>query len=265
MLHMRIGIIQLASAPGHVEYNIQRAFRLMEEAVHESDMIVLPELWTIGYNFHNFQYHVVRKGTGLVERLASFARFHHIWLLPGTLPVETNGSVENTAILFNPQGNIVGTYSKRHLFYGYLESELMKPGDHLLQADVNGIQVGIAVCYELYYPKMWRKLAKSGVTLMIVPASWPLVHIRQWDILARARAIENGICVCGCNQAGTYHGIQLGGHSLFVNPVGEAEAEAGTEDEIIYGNYDEEKYKNLGKSLAVIHLEKMRDPEKKEE
>lgn len=83
---------------------------------------------------------------------------------------------------------------------------------------------------------------------------WPAVHIPQWEVLTRARAIENGICVCAVNMAGEYHGLKLGGHSLFIDPTGKVEAEAGDGEEILYGEYDEIRYRDLGKQLAVIRL-----------
>lgn len=96
-----------------------------------------------------------------------------------------------------------------------------------MNTEINGVKTGMAVCYEFYFPRMWRKMAKSGVTLVLAPASWPAVHIPQWEVLTRARAIENGICVCAVNMAGEYHGLKLGGHSLFIDPTGKVEAEAG--------------------------------------
>ena len=249
---MKIAMIQLAAAAGAVEANICRAFSLMEEAAHHSDLLVLPELWTVGYNFHDFSSHVLSLSDDVVQRLASFARFHRVTLAAGTLPIRHEGAVRNTALLFGPDGRLQATYSKRHLFQGYLEGKLMQPGDRLMQTSIHGVQTGMAVCYELYFPKMWRKMAKSGTTLVLVPASWPKEHLLQWNILGQARAIENGICLCAVNMAGTYHGMMLGGHSHFIDPLGHILAEAGGGETICYADYDEEKYKNLGKHLSVV-------------
>lgn len=249
---MRIAMIQLAAAAGEVERNIYHAFSLMEEAAHQSDVLVLPELWTVGYNFHDFASHVLSMSDDLVQKLASFARFHQVTLAAGTLPIRHEGVVRNTALLFDSHGRLQATYSKRHLFQGYLEGKLMQPGDQLMQTSIHGVQTGMAVCYELYFPKMWRKMAKGGTTLVLVPASWPKEHLLQWNILGQARAIENGICLCAVNMAGTYHGTMLGGHSHFIDPLGHILVEAGDDETICYADYDEEKYKNLGKYLSVV-------------
>ena len=249
---MRIAMIQLAAADGEVDRNIARAFSLMEEAAGKSDLIVLPELWTIGYNFHNFESHVLTMDDPLIARLSAFAKSHRVVLEAGTLPIRAGGKVRNTGLLFDRNGEVAATYSKRHLFQGYLEGKLMEPGKDLMETRVDGIKSGMAVCYECYFPRMWRKMAKAGTTLVMVPASWPLEHILQWRVLTRARAIENGLCVCAVNMAGTYHGMKLGGHSLFIDPLGNILTEGGEGEEILYAFYDEEKYKNLGSRLSVV-------------
>lgn len=253
---MRIGMLQMDVAEGDKERNINHAFQLLEEAASQADVLVMPELWTIGYNFHDFKNRVTRMNDGLLDRLSSFAAFHHVTLAAGTLPIEKDGIVKNMGIIFAPDGHIQAHYSKRHLFYGYLEAELMVPGEHLMTTSIHGVKTGMAVCYEFYFPKMWRKMAKAGTTLVLAPASWPKVHLSQWDVLTRARAIENGMCICAVNMAGTYHGVQLGGHSRFIDPVGHVEVEGDLSEHIYYADYDEQKYKDLGKQLAVIRLEK---------
>lgn len=253
---MRIGMLQMDVAEGNKERNIRHAFDMLEEAARQANVLVMPELWTIGYNFRDFQERVTHVNDGLINRLSSFAEFHHITLAAGTLPVEKNGIVKNMGLIFGPDGRLKAHYSKRHLFYGYLEAELMAPGTHLMCTDINGVRTGMAVCYEFYFPKMWRRMAKSGTTLVLAPASWPKVHLHQWGVLTRARAIENGMCICAVNMVGTYHGVQLGGHSMFIDPVGQVQVEGDLDEHIYYADYDEIKYKDLGRQLAVIRLEK---------
>lgn len=258
---MRIAMIQMNVEPGAKDHNIEHAFELMSRAVSGSDILVLPELWTIGYDFHNFEKNITRRGDPLIQRLASFAAYHRITLAAGTLPVQRDGAVRNMGLIFAPDGRIQAHYSKRHLFYGYRESYMMKPGRHHMMTDIEGVKTGMAVCYELYFPKLWRKMAKSGVTLVLAPASWPAEHIRRWQILTRARAIENGICIAAVNMVGTYHGIRLGGHSCFIEPSGEAQTEGDFEERICYAEYDREKYRDLGKQMAVILDEGSNAPE----
>ena len=129
---MRIAMIQMASASGDVERNISRAFSMMEEAAEKSDLLVLPELWTIGYNFHHFEEHILSRHAALLEKLSDFARTHRVTLSPGTLPIRHGAIIRNTGFLFAPDGKCIAEYSKRHLFQGYLEAELFRPGDALM-------------------------------------------------------------------------------------------------------------------------------------
>lgn len=255
---MKIGLIQMDVSTGDKEKNVEHAFELLDQASHCAEIIVMPELWTIGYDFRDLDKRVTTYGDPLFTRLSAFAKSNHVTLEAGTLPVKKDGVIRNTALIFGPDGKLKASYSKRHLFYGYLEAELMKPGKDLIQMDLGGVSTGMAICYEFYYPRMWRKMAKAGTTLVLSCASWPLVHERQWDVLTRARAIENGICIAACNMSGCYHGLKLGGHSRFIDPVGQVTCEAGVDEEIIYADYDKEKYKDLGKMMAVIQLEKQR-------
>lgn len=166
---MRIAMIQMASASGDMERNISRAFSMMEEAAEKSDLLVLPELWTIGYNFHHFEEHILSRHAALIERLSDFARTHRVTLSPGTLPIRHGAIIRNTGFLFAQDGKCIAEYSKRHLFQGYLEAQLFRPGNALMQTRIHGIQTGMAVCYEFYFPKMWRKMAKAGTTLVLAP------------------------------------------------------------------------------------------------
>lgn len=119
---MRIAMLQMDVAEGDKERNIRHGFDLLEEAASSADVLVMPELWTIGYNFHDFKNRVTRVNDGLLDRLSSFAAYHHVTLEAGTLPIEKEGIVKNTGLLFGPDGRIQAHYSKRHLFYGYLEA-----------------------------------------------------------------------------------------------------------------------------------------------
>lgn len=255
---MRLGLIQMEVVSGDKERNITHAFELMGRVSHQADMIVLPELWTIGYDFHNLGKNATYMGDGLIQRLSSLAVHTGTYIIAGTLPVKKGGVIRNTGLVFGKDGDIKGEYSKRHLFYGYLEAELMRPGRKLLYEDIDGVRTGMAVCYEFYFPRMWRKMAKRGVMLVAAPASWPAMHIYQWDVLTRARAIENGLCIAAVNMSGNYRGMKMGGHSRFIDPLGKVQAEAGEEESVLYADYDEKAYKDFGKQLAVIRLDKQR-------
>ena len=232
---MKIGMIQMDAAAGHMEHNIAHGFELMEEAAEHSDLVVMPELWTIGYNFHDLDKKAIQEKDSLLQKLRNLARTFGVTLIPGTLPVMKRGKIYNTAYVIGPDGEIQGSYSKRHLFHEYLESKLMEPGRGMLCTHIQGVKCGLAICFELYFPKMFRKMSQKGTTLVIVPAQWPENHMAHWNVLARARAIENGMYICAVNMAGSYHNTSAGGHSLFVDPEGFSSFEGDGKEHIYYG------------------------------
>lgn len=163
----------------------------MEEAAPRCGLLILPELWMIGYDFRKIQEQAVCPGDALMESLSRFAAYHRVTVAAGTVPLRREGALYNTAMVFGPDGCLQCTYSKEG-FYGYLESELLRPGTGSSQTEIGGVTCGFAVCYELYFPELFSEIAARGADMAIVPMSWPAPRIERMQILARARAIETG-------------------------------------------------------------------------
>ena len=168
---MKIGMIQMDAAAGHMEHNIAHGFELMEEAAEHSDLVVMPELWTIGYNFHDLDKKAIQEKDSLLQKLRNLARTFGVTLIPGTLPVMKRGKIYNTAYVIGPDGEIQGSYSKRHLFHEYLESKLMEPGRGMLCTHIQGVKCGLAICFELYFPSGRKIIWRTG---MFWPEPGPL-------------------------------------------------------------------------------------------
>ena len=132
----------------YTHLNIAHGFELMEEAAEHSDLVVMPELWTIGYNFHDLDKKAIQEKDSLLQKLRNLARTFGVTLIPGTLPVMKRGKIYNTAYVIGPDGEIQGSYSKRHLFHEYLESKLMEPGRGML---CTHIPVSYTHLKSLYY------------------------------------------------------------------------------------------------------------------
>ena len=159
----------------------------------------------------------------------------HIWLHVGSTPIAlAGGKVANRAVVFGPDGGIIQTYDKIHMFdvdldngESWRESAIYQAGDRLALADVGGTRVGLAICYDLRFPHLFRDLAVVGAGILAVPAAFTRqTGQAHWHALLRARAIENGCFVVAAAQGGLHEdGRETFGHSLIIDPWGRVIAE----------------------------------------
>jgi predicted amidohydrolase len=171
-----------------------------------------------------------------------------IWLLVGSLAIKVSETkTANRSFLIDPKGRVTARYSKIHLFdvdlpsgEVYRESNTVAGGETATLADTPWGKIGMTICYDLRFPQLYRALAHNGVFLLTVPSAFTETTGKaHWDILLRARAIENGAFVVAPAQGGTHaNGRKTYGHSLIIAPWGEVLAEAGTEPGVIVADID---------------------------
>lgn len=177
----------------------------------------------------------------LVSRYRDLAKRHGIWLLLGSYAEKDPGMqrVRNTSVLMNPDGEIAAVYRKIHLFHAdppdgisYRESETVEPGTETVTTSTPLGIVGLSVCYDVRFPKLYRRLSSEGVSLLAVPAAFTVpTGQAHWELLLRARAVENLAYVIAPAQVGDHgHGRRSYGHALIVDPWGTVLADAGDSD-----------------------------------
>ena len=190
--------------------------------------------------------------------MAALAKQHGIWLHGGSFCEVDDGSYYNTSVLFSPQGDLRATYRKIHLFgFEGGETTLMSSGEELVVVDTPLGATGLATCYDLRFPELFRALTEGGATTFVVTSGWPTPRIEHWDVLTQARAIENQAWVIACNEVGAQPGIELGGHSCVIDPKGAVVARGGGNEEIIYVEVDPElpeKWRKTFPALKDIRL-----------
>src|SRR4051812_41772980 len=196
------------------------------------DLVLLPELWATGYfAFDDYAATAEPLDGPLVRTLGEAARAAGVTLHGGSM-VERDeaGRLHNTSLLFDPDGTLVHTYRKVHLFgYGSREQELLTPGE---QAGAHGT-LALSTCYDLRFPELFRRQVDGGSQLFLVAAAWPLARLAHWQLLLRSRALENQSFLLACNAAGRQGPTELAGRSAVVDPWGEVVAEAGAGPEIL--------------------------------
>lgn len=245
-----LALIQMEICAGDKESNVAHARELLHEAAGNADILVLPEMWTIGYNFRKLQEQAGTDGDELYTELAAFAKERNVFLLAGSMPICADGKIYNRSYCFGPQGEIA-RYDKVHLFSLLAEPKHFAAGDRRVTVNMADIPTGLSICYDLRFPELYRSLALDGARLLFVPAEWPESRLLAWVELNRARAIENQVYVCAVNGVGTYRSNVFAGRSALLDPMGEYIVRGGDAEEILYGEYDSERVREVREHMSV--------------
>lgn len=221
----------------------ERVHRLLTlvAAAADADLVVLPELWPNGaFAYDQWDATAQPLDGDLTQRLSEAARSASVVLHAGSfIERRPDGSLTNTAVVFERDGSLSAVYRKIHLF-GFSEGEpkYLVAGQDVVVADTSVGRLGLATCYDLRFPEMFRRLADDQADLFVIPAGWPARRIEHWTVLARARAIENQLPVVAVGTAGTHGGVEMGGSSLILDALGVPLAEAGRTEETIRSEVD---------------------------
>ena len=240
MAVIRVGVIQMCSSDD-LAANLAAARRWVSEAARSgADFIALPE---------NFAF-LRREGEAIpcaqsvdgeiVSCVRELAAEHGVWILGGTFPEVIRGDarVHNTSVLVSPAGELAAVYRKIHLFDVDLresgggvfrESATIAPGDELVVADTPLFPIGLSICYDLRFPELYRALVARGARFLAVPSAFtPQTGKDHWEVLLRARAIENQAFVIAPAQCGRHSENRSShGRSMIVDPWGVVLGQAG--------------------------------------
>ncbi|MEV4976798.1 carbon-nitrogen family hydrolase [Streptomyces scopuliridis] len=248
---MRASLIQIAVDPDEsVDSRRRRAAALVREQ-RGADLVVLPELWPVGaFAYESFADEAETTDGPTFREMSKAASDAGVWLHAGSIVERAadgqtpdgpapDGTLYNTSLVLSPTGELVGAYRKIHRFgFDKGEATLMGAGGELVTVRLPETTLGLATCYDLRFPELFRGLVDAGAETLVVPAGWPARRRAHWTLLARARAVENQAYVLACATAGTHAGVEQSGHSIVVDPWGEVLAEAGTDEEVLTVDLD---------------------------
>jgi predicted amidohydrolase len=224
-----------------VSVRIERVLAELPMHLKNVDLLVLPELWTIhAFNLEALQANAISLNDSLFQRISEMAKSAKKWLHAGTFPIKhTDGTFTNTAVVFNPNGEIAVSYSKIHLF-GFADGEqkYLSSGNEVVVAQTPLGDTGISTCYDLRFPELYREQVSLGATSFLISAGWPTVRAEHWNILLKARAIENQAFVIAACGRGTVNNTELAGHSMVIDPRGLVVAQATNNDEFVDAELD---------------------------
>jgi nitrilase len=258
----RVAAVQMVSTP-EVEQNLATARRLVGEAAASgATLVTLPEYWPImGMSDTDKVRHAEAQGDGPIQDcMAALAREHGIWLIGGTLPLRSHedGKVLNTTLVYDPKGAPIGRYDKIHLFgfnkgsESYDEARTIVPGAAVGSFEAPFGRVGLSVCYDLRFPELYRAMGECA--LIVVPAAFThTTGSAHWEVLLRARAIENQCYVLASAQGGTHaNGRRTFGHSMLVDPWGEVKAVLREGEGVVSGELDPAFLASVRESLPAL-------------
>ena len=288
---MKIAALQMVSGTS-VAANLQRAEGLLAQAAAQgARLAVLPEYFCLmGHSDTDKVRAREKPGSGPIQDfLSDAARRHKLWIVGGTLPLECPdpGRVLNTTLVFNPAGELVARYDKMHLFAfqrgteRYAEADSITPGTQPVAFDCEGLRIGLTICYDLRFPELFRALSQPAPAagppqgggsplggqranasvgafhpcdLYLLPAAFTYTTgEKHWEVLLRARAIENLAYVLGSAQGGVHeNGRRTWGHSLIVDPWGEVLAMQAEGEAVVTATLDRDRIARHRESLPAL-------------
>jgi deaminated glutathione amidase len=275
----KVAAVQLVSGADVTE-NLLSAERLIAEAAQAGAvMVVLPENFAVLDAGPLVQF-AEREGDEkalLQGFLADQSRRHKIYLLGGTIPlisrprtdpaaapdIITDGRVRPASLLYDPQGQLIARYDKMHLFdvqvddrqSTYSESTRFEPGDQVVAVDTPAGRVGLTICYDLRFPELYRRLLDLRAELLTVPSAFTQVTgAAHWEVLLRARAIENQCYVIAANQGGVHnHTRETFGHTMIIDPWGKVVACIPKGEGLALATIDLDQLHEIRRRMPVVH------------
>lgn len=266
---MKIAALQMVSGL-QPEANLAQARQLMEQAaLLGAELVVLPEYFcAMGARDTDKIAYREAYGSGPIQDfMRQAARELQLWVVAGTLPLQADDAqhVLNTSLVYSPQGECVARYDKIHLFCfdngreHYAESDVVQAGTQPVVCDVqarNGETwcLGLSVCYDLRFPELYRQLSAKGTDLLLVPSAFTYTTGQaHWEVLLRARAIENQAYVLAPGQGGVHeNGRRTWGHSLLIDPWGEVLALQASGMGVVLGDLNRERMYQVRQQLPAL-------------
>jgi len=251
-MKLKISLGQFDIHHADPQTNLEKAGALAAEASQiGSQLLILPELWHSGYDLEHWQAYAQPLDQGIYAEIASLARKNRLWIAGSTLELR-NGKPSNTLTIYDDEGRLKASYRKIHLFRLMDEDRWLTPGDQLQTVDTPWCRMGLAICYDLRFPEIFRQYTLSGTELILLPAQWPAARIDHWRTLVRARAIENQVFMAAVNRVGVSQDAAFGGHSAVIGPWGEGCVEGGTTEALLTTEIDLDDVHHARRRIPVI-------------
>jgi predicted amidohydrolase len=211
-------------------------------------------MWNVGFfPKENLKRLSSKSKEDVISLFSNLSSELNVNIVAGSISNIKDEEVCNTSYIFDRNGECIAKYDKIHLFSPMKENDYFKSGDKIVTFDLDGEKCGIIICYDLRFVELIRTLALKEIKILFVVAQWPEQRINHWNILNKARAIENQIFVVSTNSCGKAEETQYGGYSKIIGPFGDIISEAGKNEEIISAELDLSILKNIRETINVYN------------
>ena len=252
MAKLTISLGQMNVAQGDVRKNTQTAEELITDAAKRgSHLVMLPELWSTGYALNQAKDLASPLNVGIFAQLATWSTQNKISIV-GSVMEKRGLEVANSSAFYAPNGKMIGVYRKIHLFRLMEEDRYLQPGSAPLMMDLPWGPTGMAICYDLRFPELFRKYEVQGAKLILLVSAWPIERIEHWRALLIARAIENQCYMAAVNAVGQTGNAVFGGHSMIVDPWGKVVIEVGESPTLATADIDLDQVDRIRAKIPVF-------------
>jgi omega-amidase len=252
-MKLKVSLGQMDVQLGQPEKNLATVESMVTEAAEKgSDLILFPALWSSGYDLKNANLHATALDQGVFAETANLARKYGLSILGSCLSLKQEGQFGNTAVYFDDKGQQLGAYTKIHLFRLMVEDQYLSPGEYLTAINTAWGRVGLAICYDLRFPEIFRAYALAGAKIVLLPAQWPYPRLSHWQTLLRARAIENQLVIIACNRVGATGDTTYCGHSTIIDPWGDIIVEGSDSPDLLSGTVDLDRVDEVRTKIPIL-------------
>ena len=260
-MKLKVALLQLSSGRDKIKNLANAALKIKEAAQQGAQLVVLPECFQSPYSIDSFREYAETAKGPTQQMLSKAAKESSIYLIGGSIPELDCDNVYNTCFVYDPHGSLIATHRKLHLFdinvpgkITFQESLILSPGSSLNYFETPWGKIGLGICYDVRFPEMALILARRyGVLAMIYPGAFNMTTgPLHWELLLRARALDNQIFVAGCAPARDVSASYVAwGHTSSVNPMGVVVDSLKEEEGMLFTTWDSQEVLDARSSIPT--------------
>lgn len=236
---MKIAIIQMNIDFNSPQKNREKVLNMIDKACENKlDVVLLPEMWNTTFNFESFEERADKEGQPTLNILSQKAIAHDVNIIAGSIADKNEDNIYNRSYVINREGDVIYAYDKIHLVHHAKEDVYMKEGNNLEVFEIDGVKCGIIICYDLRFPELCRSLALKGAEVIFAPVQWFETRAYHYEVLSKARALENQVFFVTANRVGEEFKAVFCGKSMVIDPWAEIVGQLDNKEGILHCEID---------------------------